>query len=476
MTHHRLDRQQRHRLNNSWIAGIFVSLMAFGQAQPALGCSCLPPHSPCAAMQSDAVIFVGTPVTTEPTSFTERGTVAIGPRAGEAVTQTIPGVRLRFAVDEWIHADIDGKTVEVSTMADTAACGYPFKVGVRYLVYASHGSTGLVVSFCSRTGPVTAREDDLALLHETKNGVVKSRLSGVVYKMELRVDGSFYHLEPVAGLPNVTVVAEGTSPKQEIPTDEQGRFVFVGLEPGRYAVTPNLPGGMEILFGPGGPVTLDHCSAEIGFPVASTPLAGTVENDDGSLAGKYVRVDVVKTDVDTSPPSRERGTYTFTEADGTWKLKGLPAGRYRIGLNLFGAPTPDSPYPPTWHPTSPQRAEPLVLDVSDSRTQRIRIVAPARIVARSIEGIVLDAAGAPVADASVLLFDAEQPTSHVSNASSGRDGRFSIKALQGRHYRIQASALSHASRQFLQSAVQEVPDDGKVGPLTLLAVAPGDKP
>jgi hypothetical protein len=64
-------------------------------------------------MQSTMVMFVGTPITSEPASFTETGTVAIGPRAGQAVTHTIPALRLRFAVDEWIHGSVDGKTVDV---------------------------------------------------------------------------------------------------------------------------------------------------------------------------------------------------------------------------------------------------------------------------------------------------------------------------------------------------------------------------
>jgi hypothetical protein len=150
-------------------------------------------------MQSATVMFVGTPMTSEPTSFTQTGTVAIGPRAGQAVTYTIPALRLRFAVDEWIHGDVNSKTVDVSTLTDTAACGYPFKVGVSYLVYASKSSEGLFVSFCSRTGPLAARADDLALLHEAKDGIPQTRLTGSVYEMELRVDGSFSRHEPVDG-------------------------------------------------------------------------------------------------------------------------------------------------------------------------------------------------------------------------------------------------------------------------------------
>jgi len=423
-------------------------------------------------MQSATVIFVGTPTTSEPTSFTQTGTVAVGPRAGEAVTHTIPALRLRFAVDEWIHGGIESKNVDVSTMADTAACGYPFKVGVSYLVYASESSDGLAVSFCSRTGPVAARADDLALLHETKTGVPQTRLAGSVYKMELRADGSFSRYEPVGGLANIPIIAEGTSRKRDTVTDERGRFVFVGLEPGRYRVTPALATDMEILFGPTGPVMLNDCSAEIEFPVVRMTLSGTVVNTDGSRAGQNVRVDVVKDDPEGNPPSSDRGTWTYTDVNGAWKLQGLPVGRYRIGLNLFGPPTPDSPFAPTWHARATSPVEARLLDLSDDRNQRIEIAAPAAMAARGIEGIVVDASGAPVAEASVLLFDTERPTSHVSHASSGRDGRFNIRALKGRRYQIQATA---PFGRFLQSIKQEVPDEGSTESVRLVAIASGDK-
>jgi hypothetical protein len=152
-------------------------------------------------------------------------------------------------------------------------------------------------------------------------------------------------------------------------------------------------------------------------------------------------------------------------------LQGLPAGRYRIGLNLFDPPTPDSPYPPTWQ-TSSTSAEPLQRDLSDDRNQRIEIAAPAPIAGRSIEGIVVDAGGATVPDASVLLFDSERPKSHVSNARSGGDGRFTIRALKDRHYQIQATFFRG---RLLESTTQEVPDEGGTEPLRLVVVASGDK-
>jgi hypothetical protein len=71
-------------------------------------------------------------------------------------------------------------------------------------------------------------------------------------------------------------------------------------------------------------------------------------------------------------------------------------------------------------------------------------------------------------EASVLLFDSERPTSHVSHASSGRDEKFNIKALKGRRYQIHATA---PFGRFLQSIMQEVPDEGSTESVRLVCKA-----
>jgi protocatechuate 3,4-dioxygenase beta subunit len=452
---------------HSWVVPVVAALIAVAEAKPVSACSCATPDSPCAAMESGAVIFVGTPVSAEPTSFRDR-TVAIRPFADVRTTETRPAVRLHFRVDEWIQASLDAlaaKIVSVSTDASGASCGYHFEMGTSYLVYAYQSDDGLVVSLCSRTGPVVAREQDLALLHETKNGTVRTRLFGGVYRMELFVDGSFGHLEVVAGVSNVKITTESTSSRQELRTNEDGEFTFVGLEPGSYQVTPSLPRGFKILFGLKNPVTLDSCSTELGIAIAATPLSGIVRNADGSPVGPAVRVDVVSADDEARGLSQNRSTFTFTESDGTWEFEGLPPGRYRVGVNLFGPPTLASPYRPTWYPKSARAAEALVLEISDNSNTRVELQTPAPIPERSIDGVVLDASGVPVAEATVSLFDADRTIGAVAHARSGPDGRFTIRALQGRQYRVQASS---ASGSFVLSATQDVPRVDSSEPLRLV--------
>jgi hypothetical protein len=68
------------------------------------------------------------------------------------------------------------ETLELSTPNDGAACGYPFKEGQEYLVYAYWGNQGtpprpgLKVDLCSQTKPLSSAGEDLALLEKLGNG------------------------------------------------------------------------------------------------------------------------------------------------------------------------------------------------------------------------------------------------------------------------------------------------------------------
>ena len=68
------------------------------------------------------------------------------------------------------------ETIQVSTPSYGAACGYSFKEGQEYLVYAYWGNQGkpprpaLKVDSCSGTRPLSKAGEDLALLDKLGNG------------------------------------------------------------------------------------------------------------------------------------------------------------------------------------------------------------------------------------------------------------------------------------------------------------------
>lgn len=75
------------------------------------------------------------------------------------------------------------ETLEVSTPVSGSACGYPFKEGQEYLVYADGGKQGLEVNACGPTQRLTEASADLKVLGAGKKptgGEVLSDTSGRV--------------------------------------------------------------------------------------------------------------------------------------------------------------------------------------------------------------------------------------------------------------------------------------------------------
>ena len=74
------------------------------------------------------------------------------------------------------------ETIQVSTPSYGAACGYPFKEGQEYLVYAYEKEEPFKVDLCSQTKPLSKASGDLALLDNSSErptgGEVLSDTSG----------------------------------------------------------------------------------------------------------------------------------------------------------------------------------------------------------------------------------------------------------------------------------------------------------
>ncbi len=92
--------------------------------------------------------------------------------------------RVSFRVSE-VWKGPQRQTLEVITpRADGVSCGYPFKEGQEYLVYAEGKGEPFETALCSGTQPLSKADEDLALLgngEELKDGgVALTDTSGVV--------------------------------------------------------------------------------------------------------------------------------------------------------------------------------------------------------------------------------------------------------------------------------------------------------
>lgn len=125
-----------------------------------------------------------------------------------------------------------------------------------------------------------------------------------------------------------------------------GDFRFIGLEQGWYAVRANVDRPLKPAFDRETSVHLDGCSASTDLLLTVDALAGTVRRSDGSPIGRPVGVTVVAVD----RVAVEHRALDFTDNEGRWRVDGLSDGRYLVGINVFQAPTAESPFPPVWYP------------------------------------------------------------------------------------------------------------------------------
>ena len=168
-----------------------VLMLAF--ARDANACQCMQPGPSCESFFQAPVVFAGTvrSVTQTP-----------------QVPQVMENIRVEF--DEAIPLrGSQGTTQTVFTSAGFGSCGYDFKPGERYVVYAYRSKPGepLRTSICSRTRPIAEAAEDLQFFESLSSAAGSPRVYGSVTHRE---PGTIYRdgVEYRPGRPSVADVAK----------------------------------------------------------------------------------------------------------------------------------------------------------------------------------------------------------------------------------------------------------------------------
>jgi hypothetical protein len=122
---------------------IVSAALIFAIQQTAFACSCVPPPPPVEALEQSDAVFSGKVLKVEQDDS----------GYGKIVTFRM--------LESWKGRK--SRTVKVSTADNSAACGYAFRVGKKYLVYA-HGEEELHTNICTRTRALDNADGDLEAL------------------------------------------------------------------------------------------------------------------------------------------------------------------------------------------------------------------------------------------------------------------------------------------------------------------------
>lgn len=253
--------------------------------------------------------------------------------------------------------------------------------------------------------------------------------------------------EPIA-LATVLMAKEGAPPFSTATiTDSMGRFQFTDLAPGNYLLSADRPEFM-----PGQPVPVNVGVDSAGSILRLAPLgviAGTVFADDGdALPG--VLIAALSLTTKQGKPLLSQVARATTDDLGSYRLHGLPPGRYYVKANLRGHSadviddSPETARRAIFYPHAANQDGATFFDVvAGSVLTGINLALPSgdpAVVSDAqslssaesaiIQGQVLNAAtGDPVPNAHVALANGDDSARGILNTRSDASGNFSFNGV-----------------------------------------------
>jgi protocatechuate 3,4-dioxygenase beta subunit len=188
-------------------------------------------------------------------------------------------------------------------------------------------------------------------------------------------------------------------------TDDLGRFRFGDLAAGDYVVKASLQGRPRDA---DAKVRLATGEAREGVTLV-LPAGRCIEGRVTSPAGKGLAMVSVDLQSDGGARGFQRVAYLMTDADGAFRFSGLDDGSYTIHAQAFFADTGDEKF--------------VAASRSGVAAGTLNVVIALRRAA-SIDGVVLDVDGSPVAD--VLVQAIEGVDGEADSSVTESDGRFHL--------------------------------------------------
>lgn len=409
---------------------ILLGLALFVAPRDVHACSCMASGPPCQDFYKVAAVFIGTV-----------RTITVQPRVPEDMDN------VRVELEDVIAVrgvDAPAQTV-MTSVADGGSCGYAFKPGERYVVYAYRAKGGgpLRTSICSRTRPIAEAADDLRFFELLSAGVTRSRVFGTITHTEpgtMRRDPQHH-----GAVANVRVSLRNEGGSYETATDAAGVYEFADLPPATYQLTIEPPPEFATDDRPYQSITLTDISAcaENDFSLRlNGRVRGSIRSSTGGPAAN-VRVQMMLVEYVDSRNLVETIDAT-TDASGRFEFGPIAAGRYVLGVDLFRQPEllpdPTVAFPATYHPGTADPSAATMIEMRGGELHNLApMTLPAALRTHRLTGAVSFADGTPAAGATVMLEDAVKPwRDAAAPIDVDASGAFSFVVHEGVSYIVSA--------------------------------------
>ncbi len=402
-----------------------------GSASQVKACSCDFRGSTCETFGTAPALFVGKVV----------GAAHQRTEPDEDGTTTTYDIReIYFAVEEAFSGLRGQKRLTIRSGNGDGDCGYWFRRGESYLVYAyGNEKKGFGTNICTGTSPVSDAIDDLNFLRRLPSKGSGVSINGRVAETP-QSDDEDRKPKPLA---RITITITHKDGKQtELLTNDNGSYEISGLKAGEYEVRAGLP---DYYYKDDYSVhklkVLDRGCARADFAaVANGQITGRIIDADGNPVKKG-KVSLIKADAQGFVTMRSDIGFNYLDDEqGRFKMDRIPPGEYLLGINITSTPGGDAPYPATYYPDVRDRSRATVIKIGlGEKLSDYTLRLPAKLTERTIQGVVVWPDGTPAVGAEVYLTDQNHPGYIAGRDKTDATGWFTLVGYNEINYWVLAS-------------------------------------